>query len=187
MGTDYYVVCEERRDLFALYRGDWESVIGLGGGEPLSKEAFALEALRVWLERYDDEVASEYALAVGRTLWDWCNDRGWKVKVINDAFGDWNVWCDWPITGSIDQIEPEVRAKQSTSERQEIEALLGDRRAVLSVVSDLRRYRVATKKFLDVWTRWSGTGCWLAPDTTASFVREVNAIEAGKESEERGG
>lgn len=175
MGTDYFIACRPKKELFELFRGaEWNRLRELLYA-PAKKEAFAQGVLDMMLG-YMDEGMDEYALAIGRTIWDWCDARDWEVELVHDAVVEEPDWYNWEVTGSRDDPEPEVAAKMSDSQRQEREAMLDDRTALLRVVSDLRLYRAATWRLLEQ----KDEAGELRREAVEQFEEAVTAIEAGE-------
>jgi hypothetical protein len=181
MGVDYYVICPERKDVFGLGRIGGHDLMSLlrSPAAQKSKDIFAQGFLAEWLFRYDDDnYIEEHILSVGRTLWLWCVERDWKVSLVNDAMDEME-WRDWPETGEIDHPEPDIYEMMSPSQRRERDAMMDDREAVLGVVSDLRRYRVASAALLGKIDDPGAESCDRA-EAFGEFARVVRAIEAGE-------
>lgn len=175
MGVDYYIVCDEKEELFELGRGPfWPSLFLRAARVP--RELFVDELRSAWSIHYsDDDVSSEYVASMARTIWQWCEARSWDVRVISDA-QDMTDMEGWPTTGSLHELSPEENVSLSDSKKQERYALGGHQQAVIRVVSDLRLYRQAAKRLLDK----VGDGGFL---TLHEFERTVAAIEAGESPE----
>ena len=100
MGTEHYLVCEAKKELYDLGRGVWHEL------DQITPESIK-KAVAAHFDNYAEEGdVKATGRLVANSVTDWCSDREWKVRLITDADDEFGEMRDWEVTGEIFDVNP---------------------------------------------------------------------------------
>lgn len=101
MGTEYYLLCESKKEYFELARHCFFVDFDFTGES--TKEEFIREIEKEMNPTDPEELAFDRKF--GSLLYDWCKAVDWKIRVMNDCEPDFEINFDeWKQAGSAYEI-----------------------------------------------------------------------------------
>lgn len=122
MGVDYYIVCEERKEVFDLGRnGPWSDLRHLIEEKELRRAV--IEHMIYLTESVDGKLRAKKA---GNMVVGWCKERDWKVRIMSDADEEYEKMDvdKWLSTGDLYAIPSPTLEELRTTLESRAEALL---------------------------------------------------------------
>lgn len=96
MGTEYYIAHDGSQELFLLGKGEWEKL-----EHPMSRSVLKNAVVAHIVDRAEPDDTMMGARRMANMVVEWCQNRLWQVRLINDAQDDFQKVANWKITGEI--------------------------------------------------------------------------------------